>query len=83
VKKRVLAPTATTTVKVKNGSTAFTLGTPTATFHQDNVNGRAIWEWIPRGNEEYIDSGSAGIVAIIVKCSGTSTTINVVAEWEE
>lgn len=83
VKKRPLAPSATTTSTVKNGTTAYTVGSVTSSYDQVNVNGRAIWEWIPRGNEEYIDSGSAGLVSIVVKVSAASVILNVTAEWEE
>lgn len=83
IKKKLLSPAATTTCKVKNAATAFTLGSITSTYHQDNVNCRAIWEWIPRGDEELISSGSAGIIAILGKCSAVSTIFSVVAEFEE
>jgi hypothetical protein len=85
VKKRQNAPTAAvfTTIRVKNGTSAFSLGTVSSTLHQDNVNGRAIWEWIPRGNEEYVDSGVAGIIAIIIKVSSASIILNVNVEFEE
>ncbi len=83
VQKRPTSPTATSTVKVKNSTNAFYLGSVTSTFWQTNVNGRAVWAWIPRGNEEYIDSGSAGIIAVVAKVSSASIVLNVNAEYEE
>jgi hypothetical protein len=82
-KKRTISPAATSTAYVKNGTTNFPLGTVSTTYDQTNVNGRAIWEWIPRGNEEYIDSGALGVLAIVVKCSAASVVINATAEIEE
>lgn len=81
--KRTTSPVATSTVKIKNGTTNFSYGTTGNSLWQTDVNGRAVWAWIPRGNEEYIDSGAAGIVAISVAVSGASQVINVNAEIEE
>lgn len=85
VKKRLgqAAPACFTTNRIKSGTTPFTLGGITSTVYQDNVNGRSIWEWIPRGNEEFIDSGIAGIVAVLIKVSAASVILNVQVEWEE
>jgi hypothetical protein len=78
-----LAPAATSTVKIKDTTVAFTLGTVNKTFFKDSVNGRAIWEWIPRGDEEYLNSGSAGIIAVIGQCSAASKVVNVNCVFEE
>lgn len=83
LKKRPTAPAATTVCTVKNGTTALALGGTPVTIEQVNMNGRAIWEWIPRGNEEYIDSGSAGIITIAIKCSTASIILDVTTEFEE
>ena len=90
VKKRPTAPAPQTLALIKTGTTVFSLGTVTNTVDQTNLNGRAVYEWIPRGNEEYVDSGpgatptvATGTIAIIVKVSSASTVLNLTAEWEE
>jgi hypothetical protein len=83
VPKRPIAPAAVSTAKVKSGTTAYPVGTVTNTYDQVNVNGRAIWEWIPRGNEEYIDSGTTGLLAVVAKVSSASIVLNVTVEFEE
>jgi len=80
---RPTAPVATSTVKNKNGTAAFYVGSVSVTFRQTDLNGRAVWAWIPRGNEEFIDSGSAGIIAILAQVSSASTILNVTCDFEE
>ena len=81
--KRNGAPTSTAAVNVKNGTSAFTLGAVTKSIGTTNLNGRGIYEWIPRGPEEFIESALAKYISVIVKCSVASKVISVSIEWEE
>lgn len=83
LKKRPTAPAATTACTVKTTTTALALGGTPATLEQVDVNGRSVWEWVPRGDEEYIDSGSAGIITIAIKVSAVSIVLDVTVEFEE
>ena len=83
VKKRQLAPAATSAAKVKATTTAMALGAGASTIDQFDLNGRAIFEWIPRGNEEFIESASGGYLAIGIKVSSASIVLDVTVEFEE
>jgi len=82
-KVRPTAPAATSAAKVKNGTAAFTLGSVSATLDQIDVNTRAIWEWVPAEERDFYDSGSAGILALLIKCSMASVVIDATFEFEE
>lgn len=79
----VYGPAATATSNVKNGSTALALGTTITTYDQINFNGRAVYEWIPRGNEEFLNAGSAGIFELVIKVSSASVVLNASVTFEE
>lgn len=89
VPKRATAPSATTVCKVKNGITAFSVGSTLSIFDQVNINGRAIWEWVPRSEDEKYDSNTAqgtaakGYIAIACSVSAASVVLNVTAEIQE
>jgi hypothetical protein len=83
LKKRQLSPSSTATCNVKNGTSAFSVGSNTDCPDRVNVNGRAIWEWIPRGNEEFTETASGAYFAVGIACSSASIKHDVTAEWEE
>jgi hypothetical protein len=65
---------ATTTCNVKNGSTAFSLGTATDLLLDDAFQSRGDFEWIARDRNEYLWSGEGE--RVIVTLSSTTTVIN-------
>jgi hypothetical protein len=83
LKKRQLAPASTVTCNVKQTTSAFSVGSNTDVPDRVNVNGRAIWEWIPRGSEEFIETASAAYFAVGIACSAASKKVDVTVEWEE
>jgi hypothetical protein len=83
LKKRQGAPGSAATCNVKNTTSAFSVGTNVDNPDRVDVNGRAIWEWIPRGSEEFIETGSNGYFAVGIKCSTASVVHDVTVEWEE
>lgn len=70
-------------VTVKNGATAFTVGTLVDTPRRVNVNGRAIYEWVPRNAQEEIVVVGGNRFAVGIACSAASVTHGVTVEWEE
>jgi hypothetical protein len=86
VKKNPLSPAAVTTAKVKNGTTALALGTTNVEIlDQVGPNGRALWEWIARDEDDYwwSKSGTAGFFAIVIASAVVSQKFQVTVEWVE
>ena len=73
-----------TTVTIKNGTTAYSVGTPGSNIYSEpTFNERGFYEWIPASEDEWIRSASAGMIAILVSESAASRVIEVEVEWEE
>ena len=85
VKTRINTGASASTIGWKFGTLAFTTGTITNTYDQVNFNGRAVYEWIPRGNEEFLDPGitTAGIFFVVLKVSSASVVCNVSVQYQE
>lgn len=68
---------------VKSGTTAFSAGTITDTVEAQQVNGRAIWEFIPRDDTEEIVVAGSGIFGVIIQNSSASIVHRVTVWWED
>lgn len=82
-KKRPSAPAAVSTSTVKNGTTAFTVGTLVDTVLDSGVNTRGIFEWVSRDEDDYIVSNTNQRVSVTISCSAVSQVMTVEADWEE
>lgn len=71
------------TVLVKNGTTAFTVGTTTNTFELDACNGRGRYEWIPANPREEltVEGGAYFVVSITSDTNSVVHRVSVV--WED
>lgn len=67
----------------KNAAVAFTPGAVTDIFKVVNVNGRAIYTWVPRGNEEYYRVEAASFFVVALACDIASLLATVETEWED
>lgn len=75
--------TSSATTTVKNGATAMTVGTLVDTPRRVNLNGRAIYEWVPRNAAEEIVVVGANRFALTITCSAVSIVHGVTVEWED
>ena len=85
VKTRINTGASASTIGWKFGTLAYSLGTIVNVYDEVNFNGRAVYEWIPRGNEEFLDPGvtTAGIFFVCLKASSASVICNVSCQWQE
>jgi hypothetical protein len=83
VKRRPAAPAAVATSTVKNGTTAFTVGTLVDTVMDTAVNARGIFEWVSRDEDDYIISGVQQRLSITISNSAASIVHTVECDWEE
>ncbi len=67
----------------KNGATNFTLGTLGDDYLTAAINGRAIWTWVPRGDEEKIRVEAAEFFGVVLQCDLVSIIVDVTIEWED
>jgi hypothetical protein len=76
-----------TTVKVKNGTTAFTLGTGTVQLvDQISINGRALYEWLARDDDDMIfttGAAAAECFAIAITSNVASQVFTATIDWIE
>lgn len=71
-------------LKVKNGTTAYTLGTGSVQLvDQFPVYGLMMWEWLARDNEDYIESGVNNCIAIALSAQAVSQVYSVLCDWVE
>lgn len=83
VKKRPTSPAAVSTSTVKNGTTAFTVGTLVETILDVGINQRGVFEWVSRDEDDYIVSNTNQRIAITGSCSAVSVVATFEADWEE
>jgi hypothetical protein len=83
VERRPNGPASVTTVNVKNGTSAFTVGTVVDTLFKTSFNGRGLFEWVARDERDIIESGANQRLNIIVQSGTASTVMNVDCDWEE
>jgi hypothetical protein len=73
-----------TSAKIKNGTTALALGTGTVTIVDlISVNGRALYEWLARDEDDYIVVKPAGCFAVVLQSSVVSQKFTVSCDWVE
>ncbi len=70
-------------VQQKMTTTNFTLGTLDANILTVAVNGRAIWTWVPRGDEEMIRIEAADFFSVVIQCDLVSIIVDVTVEIED
>jgi hypothetical protein len=68
---------------VKNGVTAFTIGTLGDIVDEFSLNTRALFEWVPRGEEEVLKIAAGGIFGVLLKCNAASIIAKVDVEHED
>ena len=89
---RAQALSSRSTIIVKSGTSSFIAATASivATLIQVAMNQRATYEWIPRDDNEALDSGqqglatpSGGFLTVDIASSGASTPVRVETAYEE
>ena len=83
IKKNANVGASGCTVKVKNGTTAFSVGTVTDTIDIVAINGRMVYEWIARDDDDMIVVAAAGIFGIHLQSAVASQLFTVSCEWME
>lgn len=75
---------ASASAKVKSGTTALALGTTNVqTVDLISVNGRALYEFLARDEEDYIVVKPASCFGVVIKSSVVSQLFTVTVEWVE
>ena len=71
------------TVKVKNGTNAFTVGAGESILESNRVNTRGTYRWLPtvQGREIYV--AAAAYFDVVINCPSNSIVHTVTVEWEE
>lgn len=68
--------------KVKNGTTALALGTTTVQAVDEIApNGRALYEWLARDDDDMIISQSAGFIGIVLQSQTASQVFTITTDW--
>jgi hypothetical protein len=84
IKKNANASAAAATVKIKSGTTALALGTTNVeTVDIIGPNGRALWEWVARDDDDMIQVKAAGLFAVVIASPVASQKFSVTVEWVE
>lgn len=83
VRKDPLAPASTSAVTVKNGTSTYGAGTVTDTIDEIQVNGRGVFEWVARDDQDMITAASGGIIGVNILNNTASIVIKVTMEWIE
>lgn len=87
VKLNVMGAASGATVTVKNGTSAFTTATIQNTIDTAVVNGRAIFEWVARDEDDFVRNhitlGSGGMIGILIQSAVVSQKFQVTAYWVE
>lgn len=81
-----LSPPPLVAATIKSGATNYLVGTftdPNDVVDEFSMNGRAIYEWVPRTDAEKITSDSGNIIGINIECDVVSILVDVTIEWEE
>lgn len=72
------------TIKVKNGTTALAIGSGTVQILDEiSVNGRAVYEFLARDDDDMWSPPTSGCFAVALICSVASQVFNVTVDWEE
>jgi hypothetical protein len=83
VKTRPAAPASVTTVNIKNGTTAFSVGTVVDVVLDSVVNTRGIFEWVARDETDFIVSGVNQRLNVLLRTNLASMVCNVECDYEE
>ena len=85
VKKKPGTRASGVTANVKNGTAAFTVGTVGDIFDQGSLNARAVYEWVPRGDEEVVEmTGDAtNRLVLAIKSSVASLVLDIFLEYKD
>ncbi len=83
VERRPNGPASVTTNMVKNGTTAFSVGTVVDTVLRATVNTRGVFEWVARDERDVIESGTNQRLGITCKIGVASCVTDVEVDWEE
>ncbi len=83
MERRPSGPATVTTVNVKNGTAAFTVGTVVDVLLNTAFNGRGLFEWVARDERDIMESGLNQRMGILVKSGTASTVITAECDYEE
>lgn len=83
VKTRPAAPASVSTVNVKNGTSAFSVGTVVDVVLDAVVNTRGIFEWVARDESDFIISGVNQRLNVLLRVNLASMVCNVECDFEE
>lgn|SRR5262245_32841351 len=82
-KTRVASPASVSTVNVKNGTNAFTVGTVTDQMWRLATNTRGIVEWVARDERDIIESAVNGRLVVTGKINLASMVFDCECTFEE
>lgn len=83
IKLRPDSPNSVCTVNVKNGTTAFTLGTNIEYVTVQSHNARGIWEYVARDGDDFVSSGTNERLSWIMRTQAASHDMGIQMDWEE
>jgi hypothetical protein len=83
VKRNATSVVAISTVKIKATTTAFALGTTTEIVDQIPINGRAIYEWIARDDDDMIVTKPGEYFAVVIASAVVSQAFTVTVDFLE
>lgn len=83
IKLRPTAPASVTTCNVKNGTSAFTVGTVVDVVLDSVFNARGIFEWVARDESDFIVSGVNQRINVLLRGNLISLLMSAECDWEE
>lgn len=83
IERRPSGPASVSTCLVKNGTTAFTVGTVVDAPIDVSVNSRGVFEWVARDERDVIESGLNQRLCVCVRVNLASMVLGVEADFEE
>jgi len=83
VKRNGTSVVAISTVKIKATTTAFALGTTQDIVDQIPINGRAIYEWIARDDDDMIVTKPGEYFAVVISSAVVSQAFTVTVDFLE
>lgn len=83
VRTRPAAPASVSTVNIKNGTSAFSVGTVVDAVLDSAVNTRGIFEWVARDESDFVVSGVNQRLNVLLRVNSASVVCNVECDYEE
>jgi hypothetical protein len=83
VRRNGTAVTALSTVKIKATTTAFALGGTTEIVDQISLNGRAVFEWIARDDDDMIVTKLGEYFAVVISSAVASQLFTITCDFVE